>query len=134
MDSKDKFILALAVLGSIIICLLVGVLYAPVRAQEPCQLGDFGCDHESFHGTGFYPALKRDKDGFGCCNDTDCRPTSLRIVNGEYEVLIDREWVVVEADKIATPKGGHPAEVTSIAHVCATRQKYVYCFTPPALQ
>lgn len=150
MDPKDKFILWLALLGTVIMLALIGLLYAPVRADEPCQLGDWMCDHDKYHNSGFYPNLKRDKDDFSCCSDADCRPSQVRIVQGEYFVLVDRKWCPFDEGKIASykpPKGlplEHPKDVWSTAHVCSTDGRkreggftdicpHIYCVRLPNL-
>jgi hypothetical protein len=93
---------------------------------KDCSIGDFGCNHDAFHNSGFYPRVYRDSDKKGCCNDFDCRPTLLRTNDkGLLQILVDRQWCEIPEDKLAhyvDPSGlnkPHPREVTSIAHVCA---------------
>ena len=149
MDSKDKFTLWLALLGTAIMLALIGLLYSPVRAEEKCNIGDINCYHDRFHSS-FYKDLKRPHDGFSCCsgghNDDgsilqggDCRPSILKIVKGEYVILVDGAWCPVSEDKLVAPPKDHPDGVSTIAHVCARYNKEnpcanVYCFVPPVLQ
>jgi hypothetical protein len=59
----------------------IRILLGPAAAQE----GYFGQGHEKWH-QGFYRTLERPDASASCCNQTDCRPTSGRQVDGHYEV------------------------------------------------
>ena len=80
------------------------------------QDGHYAAGHAIWH-RDFYAKLKRNDGGGPCCNDSDCRPTRSRRVNGRYEVKVDGQWIAVPADKINSviaPDAG--------AHVCAPEQ------------
>ena len=81
----------------------------PVHAQE----GYAGYGHDKWH-HGFYDSLQRPDAKGSCCNLTDCRPTSGRMLDGRYEVKVDGAWIFVPQIKIirkSAPDGGY--------HVCA---------------
>jgi hypothetical protein len=90
------------------------------------QEGRFGHDHEKWH-QGFYMTLQRPDGKGSCCNLTDCRPTSGRVVDDHYEVKVNGAWISVPPSKIihrAAPDGGY--------HVCAPynfkgRPEDLYC-------
>ena len=76
------------------------------------QDGHYAVGHAIWH-RDFYAKLKRNDGGGPCCNDSDCRPTRSRRVNGHYEVKVDGQ----SADKINSviaPDAG--------THVCAPEQ------------
>jgi hypothetical protein len=66
-----------------------------------------------------------------CCNLADCSPTTSRMIEGHYEVLVDGEWTPVPQNTIqnvTAPDGG--------AHVCAPKQQgarkgMIYCVVLP---
>jgi len=96
------------------------------RAQD----GHLGQGHEKWHQT-FYQKLQRPDTKTPCCNMTDCRPTSGRMVDDHYEVKVNGAWVSVPVDKIlrqTAPDLGF--------HVCAPfkfdgEPKHLYCVVVP---
>ena len=67
-----------------------------------------------------------------CCNLADCAPTTSRMVDDHYEVLIEGEWTRVPPEtiqQIAAPDGG--------AHVCFPKRQSngktqpIYCVVLP---
>ena len=90
------------------------------------QEGHAGYGHDHWH-HGFYRTLKRPDAKGSCCNLTDCRPTSGRMLDGRYEVKVDGAWISVPHTKIlprSAPDGGY--------HVCAPlnfrgRPEELYC-------
>jgi hypothetical protein len=77
------------------------------------QDGHIGHGHSHWHDS-FYKQLIRPDAKTSCCNLTDCRPTTGRMVNGHYEVKVNGVWVSVPQGKIipiSAPDGGY--------HVCA---------------
>lgn len=87
----------------------LGAVAAPALAQD----GHIGRGHEKWH-SGFYMHLQRPDGKGSCCNLTDCRPTSGRVVDDHYEVKVDGVWTRVPQNTIvrrAAPDGGY--------HVCA---------------
>jgi hypothetical protein len=92
----------------LIIALLVA-LALPAQAQD----GHLAQDHAQWHES-FYKNLTRPDSKTSCCNLTDCRPTSGRMVDGHYEVKVNGAWISVPQSKIipqSAPDGGY--------HVCA---------------
>jgi len=83
------------------------------HAQNDGHDGHLGQGHAAWHDA-FYKKLLRPDTKTSCCNLTDCRPTSGRMVDGHYEVKVNGAWVSVPQDKIiptSAPDGGY--------HVCA---------------
>ena len=97
---------------------LLFLLALPARADDTHQHnqgadGNLGQGHAGWHDA-FYKRLLRPDTKTSCCNLTDCRPTSGRMVEGHYEVKVNGAWVSVPQSKIiptAAPDGGY--------HVCA---------------
>jgi hypothetical protein len=88
--------------------LLLAVSF-PGYAQE----GYAGHGHDMWH-HGFYNTLQRPDAKGSCCNLSDCRPTSGRMLDGHYEVKVDGAWISVPQTKIirkSAPDSGY--------HVCA---------------
>ena len=96
------------------------------RAQE----GYLGHSHEKWHQS-FYQYLQRPDTKTPCCNLTDCRPTSGKMVGDHYEVKVNGAWVSVPRDKIlkqTAPDLGF--------HVCAPfkfdgEPNHLYCVVVP---
>jgi hypothetical protein len=83
--------------------LLLAVSF-PTHAQE----GYAGHGHDNWH-HGFYERLQRPDAKGSCCNLSDCRPTSGRMLDGRYEVKVDGAWISVPPTKIirkSAPDGG----------------------------
>ncbi len=98
---------------------LLFLLALPARADDTHHHHDSGADgnlgqgHAAWHDA-FYKKLLRPDTKTSCCNMTDCRPTSGRMVDGHYEVKVNGAWISVPQDKIlptSAPDGGY--------HVCA---------------
>src|SRR6266545_1626346 len=88
---------------------LLSALALPVYAQD----GHLGHGHDQWHQS-FYNTLQRPDGKGSCCNLTDCRPTSIRTINGRYEIKKDGRWIPLPYAKIIkrlAPDGG--------AHICA---------------
>lgn len=50
----------------------------------------------------------KDKRGYGCCHDRDCRPVRADLTEAGWRVWIDGRWVLVPPDavlKIPSPDG-----------------------------
>jgi hypothetical protein len=115
MSPMLKFCLALTLLSSV-----------EARAQD----GYLGHDHDKWHQS-FYQKLQRPDTRTPCCNLTDCRPTSGRMVGDHYEVKVNGAWVSVPASKIlkqTAPDLGF--------HVCAPfrfdgQPDHLYCVVVP---
>jgi hypothetical protein len=95
------------------------LLAMPARGQDAHQHhdhvsdGHLGQGHAAWHDA-FYKKLIRPDTKTSCCNLTDCRPTSGRMIDGHYEVKVNGAWVSVPQSKIlstSAPDGGY--------HVCA---------------
>ena len=92
----------------------------PTVAQE----GYFGQGHENWH-QGFYRNLERPDNKASCCNQTDCRPTSGRQVDGQ-----DRQ-------KQPADGGGGPGscrapeelrrEASAMSSAMSQAPSYLYC-------
>lgn len=58
----------------------------------------------------------KDRRGYGCCDNTDCRPTRAYVDEaGRWRAMVDGEWMVVPPDavlQIPSPDGR--------SHVCHT--------------
>jgi hypothetical protein len=110
-----------AVTPGVVAALMLMISFAS-RAQD----GHAGYGHDHWH-HGFYRTLQRPDAKGSCCNLTDCRPTSGRMLEGRYEVKVDGAWVSVPHTKIlpkSAPDGGY--------HVCAPlnfrgRPEDLYC-------
>ena len=106
--------------------ILTTFLVTGAKAQE----GHHGYGHQTWHGS-FYNKLIRKDTKTSCCNLTDCRPTSVRVKNGRYEVKVDGNWVIVPQDAI------QPVTAPDLgAHVCAPEQTgaskgVIYCVVLP---
>ena len=95
--------------AAIVLALVLTVFIGYAAAQE----GHIGHGHDKWH-QGFYNALQRPDGKGSCCNLIDCRPTSIRALNGRYEIKKDGRWIPVPMDRIlkkTAPDGG--------AHICA---------------
>jgi hypothetical protein len=111
------------------VLVLTLLLVAPALAQEHDH-GQRGRGHDKWHEK-FYQGLLRRDTRTSCCNLSDCRPTTSRVENGEYQVLLDGEWVVAPQEviqRLGAPDGG--------AHVCAptqvgTNKGKLYCVVLP---
>jgi hypothetical protein len=98
--------------------------------EAAAQEGYLGHDHDIWHHS-FYQTLQRPDTKTPCCNLTDCRPTSGRLVGDHYEVKVNGAWVSVPADKIlkkTAPDLGF--------HVCAPfrfdgQPNHLYCVVIP---
>jgi hypothetical protein len=94
------------------------------------QEGHIGHGHHYWH-QDFYQTLVTPDTKVSCCNLTDCRPTSGRMVKDHYEVKVDGNWVMVPPGKIvkkSAPDLGY--------HVCAPRNfsgkpEHLYCVVLP---
>ena len=108
------------------IFLLSTLMLCSLPIRLAAQDGKFGHDHEKWHQS-FYMTLQRPDGKGSCCNLTDCRPTSGRMVDDHYEVKVNGAWISVPQSKIihrAAPDGGF--------HVCAPynfrgRSDELYC-------
>ncbi len=79
----------------IAIALLFLALPARASRYTPTQSGadgNLGQGHAGWHDA-FYKRLLRPDTKTSCCNLTDCRPTSGRMVEGHYEVKVNGAWV-----------------------------------------
>ena len=75
----------------------------------------------------WYHGLKQ-PNGAGCCDQSDCRPTEARRVDGGWEArLPDGDWVIVPPDKVLANEA-HPG---GAAVLCYTPWNGVLCFVPP---
>jgi hypothetical protein len=95
--------------AAVVLAFAFTVLIGYAAAQE----GHIGHGHDKWH-QGFYSVLQRPDGKGSCCNLFDCRPTSIRSVNGYYEIKKDGRWIPVPMDKVlkrSAPDGG--------AHICA---------------
>lgn len=84
---------------------------APAHLQ-----GRHGVGHDKWHEQ-FYSKLVRKDTKMSCCNLADCSPTTSRMVEGGYEVLVEGEWTHVPQNviqNVTAPDGG--------AHVCFPKQ------------
>jgi hypothetical protein len=76
------------------------LLAMPARGQDAHQHhdhvsdGHLGQGHAAWHDA-FYKKLIRPDTKTSCCNLTDCRPTSGRMIDGHYEVKVNGAWVSV---------------------------------------
>ena len=80
---------------------------APAHLQ-----GRHGVGHDSWHEQ-FYSKLVRKDTKVSCCNLADCSPTTSRMTDDGYEVLVEGEWTPVPTSviqNVTAPNGG--------AHVC----------------
>lgn len=86
------------------------------HAAPPNQQGRHGVGHDKWHEQ-FYSKLVRKGTKMSCCNLADCSPTTSRMMNGGYEVLVEGEWTHVPQSviqNVTAPDGG--------AHVCFPKQ------------
>jgi hypothetical protein len=98
--------------------------------QSHSHDGHLGQGHAAWHDA-FYKKLLRPDTKTSCCNLTDCRPTSGRMLNGHYEVKVNGAWISVPAHKIvkkSAPDLGF--------HVCAPvrfdgKPENIYCVVLP---
>jgi hypothetical protein len=99
-----------ALLGSMI-------CFFPFSAIAQEHQGRHGVGHDTWHES-FYSKLTRNDNKTSCCNLADCSPTTSRMVDNHYEVLVEGEWTRVPKatiKNVTAPDGG--------AHVCAPRQQ-----------
>ena len=109
--------------------LTIAIFFAMTISAQ-AQDGFLGHGHSRWHDN-FYKQLVRPDAKTSCCNLTDCRPTSGRMVNGNYEVKVNGSWVSVPPSKIvpvSPPDGGY--------HVCAPfnfkgQPEELYCVVLP---
>ena len=92
-----------------------GIACLCLPALATAQEGHFGQGHDLWHEQ-FYNGLGR-PDGFNCCSNADCRPTSQRVSGDHYEVKLDGEWIAVPPERIL-----HVTAPDLGAHICAPRQ------------
>jgi hypothetical protein len=104
-------LLALGVLSTAMVMLPLSAS-APVWADD--NLGIHGHDHNRLHR--WYRTLRQPGTGASCCNEADCRPTSVRTRHDVIEVMVDGEWTVVPPSKILRVT---PPDLNT--HVCAPR-------------
>jgi hypothetical protein len=94
------------------------------------QEGHLGHDHQKWHQE-FYQHLVAPDTRVSCCNLSDCRPTSGRVVGDHYEVKVNGTWIAVPPSKVvkrSAPDLGY--------HVCAPvnfsgRPDHLYCVVLP---
>jgi len=109
-----------------LIILLPALSFATMTVPAHPQDGMLGQGHEKWHQS-FYMTLQRPDGKGSCCNLTDCRPTSGRMVDDHYEIKVNGAWISVPQSKIlhkSAPDGGF--------HVCAPynfkgRPDELYC-------
>jgi hypothetical protein len=53
------------------------------------------------HGHDIYSDWK-DRRGYGCCHDRDCRPVRADLTEAGWRVWIDGRWVLVPPDAVLT--------------------------------
>jgi hypothetical protein len=92
--------------------------------QAKAQSGEHGDGHAEMHSA--YEHWK-DRNGYGCCDDRDCRPVRANVVgDGRWSVWIDGRWLPVPPDavlRIPSPDGR--------SHVCmAPGAVEPRCFVP----
>ena len=83
----------------------------------------------------WYKSLIQPGTAYSCCDLSDCRPVSSRIIDDHYEVLIDKRftgagepaWVPVPPDKILD----HTSNPTGSAVACWRPGRGVMCFVRP---
>jgi hypothetical protein len=93
--------------------IVLALMPTPFIGHAAAQEGHIGAGHDQWHRS-FYNTLQRPDGKGSCCNLTDCRPTSIRTINGQYEIKKDGRWIPLPYDKIIkrlAPDGG--------AHICA---------------
>ena len=103
LDGAALCVVAIVLASVLIVCI------NSARAQE----GYVGHNHDKWH-QGFYSTLNRPDGQGSCCNLMDCRPTSVRSIDGRYEIKKDGRWIPVPMDKVikkTAPDLG--------AHICA---------------
>ena len=113
------------------------------RAEEGCELGAFGCEHEQNHDQ--YKGWT-DMDGVSCCNGQDCRPVrAQKNDDGYWEIYVPElkgmsqppnlrlGWVRVPQNMVNAPDRFHDGR----SHACTSRPgnpllpvPIIYCFTP----
>ena len=85
-----------------------------------------GVGHDTNHN--WYQTLKQPGTNVSCCNNTDCRPTMSRVVDGAVQVVLDGDWTPVPSEKILKTPAPDLGD-----HVCAPKRNnflpkgYVYC-------
>lgn len=86
------------------------------HSAPPNLQGRHGVGHDQWHEQ-FYSKLVRKDTKMSCCNLADCSPTTSRMTDGGYEVLVEGEWTHVPQNviqNVTAPDGG--------AHVCFPKQ------------
>lgn len=93
--------------------------------------GHHGVGHDKLHH--WYRTLMRpDVPHSSCCNETDCRPTQAKLVDGTWHAKVDGEWTPIPETKV-----NREESYDTQAHVCAPKaglypKGFVYCFVKPS--
>lgn len=94
-------------------CLTLAAWLVTVPWPAWAQSGSHGDGHAQHHAD--YREWK-DRHGFGCCDDRDCRPTRAYVDEaGRWRALVDGGWMIVPPDavlRIPSPDGR--------SHICHT--------------
>ena len=110
--------------------MLATVVAVLLSTGAMAQEGYSGQGHSMWHHD-FDQHLVTPDSKVSCCNLSDCRPTSGRVMNDHYEVKVDGNWIPVLPSKVvkkSAPDMGF--------HVCAPRNfsgkpEHLYCVVLP---
>lgn len=72
----------------------------------------------------WFQSLRQPGTGHSCCSIADCRTVEHRIRGNHYEAFIEREWIVIPADRILQ-RTDNP---TGHAVACWNTRLEVLCF------
>lgn len=86
--------------------------------------------HERFYSTWNMPNAGMRRT-VSCCNKNDCYPTRIWAENGKYWALHREsgESIEVPANKLEQLQPDEEESPDGQSHICASRQKAVYCAT-----
>ena len=117
-----KRVMRLAVVAAVLVLACLASGSAPAQEAH----GMHGQAHDGLHY--WYRTLKQPNTGISCCNDTDCRPTVSRVVNGIVQVELDGEWTNVPPEKILrTPSPDLGAHVCAPRHSQGRGKGFMFC-------
>ena len=76
----------------------------------------------------WFEGLKMPGTVIPCCDISDCRRTTADWRGGQWWATVDGQWTPIPPNKELSKRS-----IDGDAYVCASKNRYVYCFVKPDL-
>ena len=76
----------------------------------------------------WFEGLKMPGTVIPCCDISDCRRTTADWRGGQWWATVDGQWTPIPPNKELSKRS-----IDGDAYVCASQNRYVYCFVKPDL-